>query len=71
MCHRKTAKSRIKDAWELNAALRTAFENHCSTNNTTPTSYDVTALAIIIPKKHQRPADPFLQPGVVTRNHRV
>jgi len=36
------------------------FENHC-TSNTTPASYDVTALAIIKPKKHQRLADPSLQ----------
>jgi len=33
-----------------------------------PASYDVTALAIIKPKKHQRLADPLLQSDVVTRN---
>jgi len=43
---------------ELDAALRTVFENHYSTNNTTPASYDVTILAIIKPKKYQRLADP-------------
>jgi len=47
------AKSRTKDAWELHAALRTVFENHCSTSNTTAASYDVTALAIVKPKQHQ------------------
>jgi len=58
ICYRKIAKGRTKDALELHAALRTVFENHFSTNNTTPASYDVTALAIIKPKKHQRLADP-------------
>jgi len=43
---------------ELHAALRAVFENHCSTSNTTPASYDVTALVIIKQKKHQRLADP-------------
>jgi len=47
------------------------FENHYSTSNTTPASYDVTALAIIKPNKHQRFADPLLQSGVLTRNNRV
>jgi len=47
------------------------FENHCLASNTTPASYDVTASAIIKPKKHQRLADPLLQSGVVTRNNRV
>jgi len=61
----------LNDAWELHAALTTVFENHCSTSNTTPASYDVTALAIIKPKKHQRLADPLLQSSVVTRNNRV
>jgi len=42
------------------------FENHCSTSNTTPASYNVTALANIKPNKHQRLADPLLQSGVVT-----
>jgi len=55
----------------VHAALRTVFENHCSTSNSTPTRYDVTALAIIKPKKHQRLADPLLQSGVVTHNNRV
>jgi len=58
------------DAWELHAALRTVFENHCPTSNTTPASCVVTALAIK-PKKRQRLADPLLQSGVVTRNNRV
>jgi len=71
ICYRKIAKSRTKDALELHAGLRTVFENHCSTNNTTPGGYDVTALAIIKPKKHQRLADSLLQSGVVTRNSRV
>jgi len=61
----------MKDAWELHAALRTVFENHCSTSDTTPGSYDVTGLAIIQPKEHQRLADPLLQSGVVTRDNRV
>jgi len=61
----------MKDAWDLHAVLRTLFENHCSTSNTTPASYDVTALAIIKPKKHQRLAYPLLQSGVVTRNNRL
>ena len=69
--YRKIAKSRTKDAWELHAALRTVFENHCSTSDTTPASYDLTALEIVKPKKHQRLADPLLQSGVVTRNNRV
>jgi len=47
------------------------FENHCATSNTAPANYDVTALAIIKPKKHQRLADPLLQSGVVTHNNRV
>jgi len=51
ICYRKIAKSRTRDAWELHAALRTMFENHCSTSNTTPTIYDVAALAVIKPKK--------------------
>jgi len=55
----------------LHAALRTVFENHCSASNTTPASYNVTALTIIKPKKHQRLADPLLQSGVVTYNNRV
>ena len=56
----------MKHAWELHAALRRVFENHCSTSNTTPTSYDVTALAIIVKlKKHQRFASPLLQSGAV------
>jgi len=62
------SKSRTKDAWELHAALRTVFENHCSTTNTTPARYDVTALTIVKSNKHQRLADPLLQSGVVTRN---
>ena len=37
-----------KIAWKLHAALRTVFENHRSTSNTTPASYDVTALAILL-----------------------
>ena len=49
----KMAKSRTKHAWKLHAALRTVFKNHCSTSNTTPATYDVTAFAI----KHQRLAD--------------
>jgi len=71
ICYRKIAKSRAKDACVLHAALRTVFENHCSTNNATPASYDVTALAVIKPNKHQRLADPLLQSGVVTCNNRV
>jgi len=58
-CYWKIAKSRTKDAWELHVTLRTVFENYCSTSNTTPASYDVTALAMIKPKKHQRLADPY------------
>jgi len=38
ICYRKIAKSRTKDAWGLHATLRTVFENHCSTSNTTPAS---------------------------------
>jgi len=34
-------------------------------------SYDVTALAIIKPKKHERLADLLLQSGVVTPNNCV
>jgi len=45
--------------------------NHCSTSNTTPSSYDVTASAINKEKKRQRLADPLLQSGVVTRSNRV
>jgi len=52
------------------AALRTVFENHCSTSNPKPASYDVTALAIIKTKKLQSLADPLLQSGVVTHNNR-
>jgi len=51
--------------------LRTVFENHCSTSNTTPASYDATGLAIIKPKKYQMLADPLLQSDVVARNNRV
>jgi len=71
ICYRKIAKSHTKDGWELHAALRTVFENHCSTSNTTPASYHVTALAIIKPKKHKRLADALLQSGVITHNNRV
>ena len=71
ICYRRIAKSLTKDVWELHATLRTVFENHCSTSNTTPASYDITALAIIKPKKHQRLADPLLQSGVVSRNNGV
>ena len=70
ICYR-IAKSRTKDGWELHAALRTVFENHCSTSNTTPASYHVTALAIIKPKKHKRLPNPLLQSGVITHNNRV
>ena len=51
ICYRKIAKNRTRDARELNAALRAMFDNHCSTSNTMPAIYDVTALAIITPKK--------------------
>jgi len=71
ICYRKISKSCTRDAWKLHAALRTVIENHCRTSNTAPASYDVTALAIIKPKKHQRLTDPLLQSGVVTRNNRV
>jgi len=37
-------KSRTKGAWEPYVALRTVFDNHCSTSNTTLTSYTATAL---------------------------
>jgi len=70
ICYR-IAKSRTKDGWELHAVLRTVLENHCSTSNTTPDSYDVTTLAIIKPMEHQRLADPLLQSGVITHNNRV
>jgi len=33
-------------------ALRTVFENHCSTSNTNPTNYDATTLVTIKPMKH-------------------
>jgi len=59
-CYRRIAESRTKDAWELHAVLRTVFEDRCSTSKTTPASYDVTALATIKSKKHQRLADPLL-----------
>jgi len=49
-CYWTIAKSRTKNARELHEALRTVFENHCSTSNTTPTSYDVTTLAITMSK---------------------
>ena len=32
------AKSHTKDAWKLHAALRTVFENHCSTGNSNTSS---------------------------------
>jgi len=48
ICYRKIAKSRTKDAWELHAALRTVFEKHLLSSNTTPANNDVTALAIIL-----------------------
>jgi len=47
------------------------FENHWATSNTIPASYNVTALAIIKPKKHQTLADSLLQSGVVTRNNHI
>ena len=71
ICYRRITKSRTKDGWELHAALRTVFKNHCSTSKTTPASYDFTDLAIVKPKKHQRLADPLLQSGVITHNNRV
>jgi len=55
----------------LHATLRTVLENHCSTSNTTPASYDVTALVMIKARKHQGLADPLLQCGAVTHNNRV
>jgi len=61
ICYRWILKSRTKDAWDLHAALRTVFENHCLTNNTWPASCDVKALAIIKTKKHHRLADPLSQ----------
>jgi len=71
ICYWKIAKSLTKDAWELHVALKTVFENHCLTSNTTPGRCYVTALAIIKPNEHQRLVDPFLQSGVVTHNNRV
>ena len=62
----KTAKSCTKDAWELHAALRRVFENHCFASNTYPASYNATTLAMIKPRKHQRLTVPLLQSGVVT-----
>jgi len=47
----------LKDAWELHAVLRTVFESHYSTTDTTLASYDGTGLAIIKPKEHQSVAD--------------
>jgi len=44
ICYRKIAKSCANDSWELHAALRTVFENHRSTSNTTPASYDALAI---------------------------
>ena len=73
ICYRKIAKSRTRDVWELHAALlkqclRTIVQQVTSRLS----SYDVTALAIIIkPRKHQRLADQLLQSGVVTHNNRV
>jgi len=52
-------------------ALRTVFENYFLTSNITPASYDVTAVAIIKQKKHERLADISLQLGVVTHKNRV
>jgi len=49
-------------------------ENHCPTSHTTAVSYDVTALVVIKPKKHQRLADPLIccsMSGVITHNHCV
>jgi len=40
-------------------------------SNTTSVPLDVTTLAMIKLRKHQRLADPWLQCGVVTRNNRV
>ena len=62
------AAQRMLGSW---MGLRTVFENHCSTKNTTPANYDVTALAMIKPEKHQRRADLLLHSGVVTHNNRV
>ena len=42
-----------------------------ASSNTTPARYDVTASAIIKPKKHQRRADQFLQSGALTHKNRV
>jgi len=50
-------------------AFRTVFENHSSTTNTNPDSYDATTLAVIKPRKHQSHVDPLLQSGVVARNY--
>ena len=71
ICYRKIAKSRLSVLGSCNAALKTVFENQCSTSNTTPVSYDVTSLAIITPKEHQRLVDPLLLSGVVTHNNCV
>jgi len=71
ICYWKIAKRHTKDAWQLHAALRTVFENPCSASNTTPASCDVTTLAIVKPKEHQRLADPLSQSGVVTQQSRL
>jgi len=38
ICYRKIAKGGTKYTWELHGALRTVFENHRSTSNTTAAS---------------------------------
>jgi len=71
ICHWKISKSRTNGALELHGSLRTVFGNHCSTRNTTPAFYDVTALAIKETSKHQRLADPLFQSGIVTRSNHL
>jgi len=67
ICYWKTTKRRPKDAWELHAALEQYLRSIVSTSNTTePAGYDVTALAIITPKKIKGLQIHLLQCGVVT-----
>jgi len=51
--------------------LEQCMRTTVTTRNTTPARYDVPALAIIEPMKHQRLAERLLQSAVVTRNNRV
>jgi len=66
ICYRKIAESHTRMFRSCMWLLGQLFNK-----NTMPTSYVITALAIIKSKKHQRLTVPLLLSGVVTHNNHV